>query len=84
MYAIVVDYYHWDEENKREFTKPLYLGIAYPPKNVYVFDEEHNSRSFRWGDKADAEEYLSKFKKNVEGCCSFENPRIEEVEICTQ
>ncbi len=83
MYAIVVDYYCWSEE-KGEHAEPMYLGIAYPPKNIYVFDEEHNSRSFRWDDKEDAKEYLNKFKKNVDGCCSFENPRVEEVEICTQ
>lgn len=83
MYAVVVDYYCWNEE-KGEHTNPMYLGIAYPPKNIYVFDEEHNSRSFRWGNKKDAEEYLKKFKKNVDGCCSFENPRIEEVIICTK
>ena len=79
MYAIVVDYYCWNEE-KGEHTKPMYLGIAYPPKNIYVFDEEHNSRSFRWGDKEDAEEYLKKFKKNTDGCFGFENPRVEEIE----
>ena len=48
MYAIVADCYHWNDETEREFTKPMYLGIAYPPMNIYVFDEEHNSRSFRW------------------------------------
>ena len=83
MYAIVVDYYCWNEE-KGEHEEPMYLGIAYPPKNVYVFDEEHNSRSFRWNNKADAEEYLQKFNKNTKDCCSFENPRVVEVEICTK
>lgn len=83
MYAIVVDYYCWSEE-KGEHAEPMYLGIAYPPKNIYVFDEEHNSRSYRWGDKADAEEFLCKFKEKMINCCSFENARVEEVEICTQ
>lgn len=83
MYAIVVDYYCWNEE-KGEHEEPMYLGIAYPPKNIYVFDEEHNSRSFRWGNKADADEYLRKFNKNTKDCCSFENARVEEVEICTK
>ena len=83
MYAIVVDYYCWDEENGREFAKPMYLGIAYPPINIYVFDEEHSSRSFRWGNKADAEKYFKEHKFD-EPACSYENARVEEVEICTQ
>ena len=77
MYAIVVDYYCWDDENEREFTKPMYLGIAYPPKNIYVFDEEHNSRSFRWGNKADAEKYFKEHKIDDGGFC-YENARVEE------
>ena len=83
MYAILVDYYYWDDENEREFTKPMYLGIAYPPKNIYVFDEEHNSRSFRWGNKKDAEKYFREHKFYEGGIC-YENARIEEVEICTK
>lgn len=83
MYAIVADCYHWDDEKEMEFTKPMYLGIAYPPKNVYVFDEEHNSRSFRWGDKADAEKYFKDHHFD-EPACSYENARVEEVTICTK
>ena len=84
MYAIVVDYYQWDEKNQNEYTIPVYLGIAYPPKNLYVFDEEHNSRSFRWEDKAEAEKYLCKFKINTKNSCSFTNARVEEVKVCTK
>ena len=84
MYAIMVDYYCWNEKKQEEYTTPVYLGIAYPPKNIYVFDEEHNSRSFRWENKADAEKYLCKFQRNTECCCCYENARVEEVEICTQ
>ena len=83
MYAIVVDYYHWDEENQKEFTKPMYLGVAYPPMNIYVFDEEHNSRSLRWNSKADAKKYFKDHKFDEPSFC-YENARIEEVEICTQ
>ena len=77
MYAIVVDYYCWSEE-KGEHTTPMYLGIAYPPKNIYVFDEEHNSRSFRWGNKADAKKYFKEHKFDEPALC-YENARIEEV-----
>ena len=83
MYAIVADCYHWDDENEKEFIKPMYLGIAYPPKNIYVFDEEHNSRSFRWENKVDAEKYFKEHNFD-EPACSYENARVEEVEICTQ
>jgi len=78
MYAIMVDYYCWSEE-KGEYREPVYLGIAYPPKNLFVFDKEHNSRSYRWDKKADAEKFLCKFKESTIDCCSFENARIEEV-----
>lgn len=81
MYAIVVDYYHADPEEKLDYiTKPCYLGICYPPMNIYVFDEEHNSRSFRWGKKEDAEKYLAEHKNLHESCC-YENIRVEEVEV---
>ena len=83
MYAIVVDYYNWSD-GKGEYTTPMYLGVAYPPKNIFVFDEEHNCRSYRWENKADAEEFLDKFKEKTENCCSFENPRIKEIWVCAQ
>jgi hypothetical protein len=82
MYAIVVDYFCWSKE-KGEYTTPLYLGIAFPPKNLYVFDEEHNSRSFRWENKADAEKYFKEHGFDSPACC-YNNARIEEVEICTK
>lgn len=82
MYAIVVDYYCWSEE-KGQHTKPMYLGIAYPPKNIYVFDEEHSSRSFRWENKADAEKYFKEHHFD-RSALSYENARVEEVQICTK
>lgn len=80
MYAIVVDYYHWNSETETDYTKPCYLGICYPPTNIYVFDEEHNSRSFRWGTKEDAEKYLAEHPHLYTSCC-YENIRVEEVEV---
>ena len=83
MYSIVVDYYCWDEEKQKEFTKPMYLGIMYPPQNIYVFDERHNSRSFRWKNKADAEKYFREHRFYEDGFC-YENARVEEVTVCTK
>lgn len=80
MYAIVVDCYNYDSETDTEYTKPCYLGIIYPPANIYVFDEKHNSRSFRWGKKEDAEKYLAEHECLRESCC-YENIRAEEVEV---
>ena len=81
MFAIVVDYYCWSKE-KGKHTKPLYLGIICPPTNLYVFDEEHNSRSLRWENKRAAEKYFKKYGFDNPSYC-YENARIEEVEICT-
>ena len=83
MFAIVVDYYCWDEESQKEYTTPVYLGIAYPPKNIYVFDEEHNSRSFRWDNREEAEKYFKKHGFDKPAFC-YENARVEEVKVCTQ
>lgn len=80
MYAIVVDYHMWNEEEQKEFTKPMYLGMMYPPINIYVFDEEFNSRSYRWSNKEEAKEYFVKHEFGKQACC-YENARIEEVEI---
>ena len=80
VYAIVVDYYHWNEETQSEYTKTLYAGTKYPPRNIYVFDEEFNDRSLRWGNKDAAIEYFIDHKFNEDACC-YENARIVKVEI---
>lgn len=82
MYAIVVDYFCWSKE-KGEHTKPMYLGSMCPPINIYVFDEKHNSRSYRWENKTDAEKYFKEHGFDSPACC-YNNARIEEVEICIQ
>ena len=78
MYAIMVDYYVWDATTEMESTDPMYLGVAFPPKNLYVFDEKHNSRSFRWDTREEAEEYIETHP-HLKGMSNFENLRIVEV-----
>lgn len=84
MFTIVADCYFWDDKTESEFTKPMYLGVAYPPMNIYVFDEEYNSRSFRWDNAKDAEKYLKKHGLDKKNNVNYKNARVEEVEKCTQ
>lgn len=80
-YAIVVDYYCWDEEKECEYTKPLYLGIMDITNRIYVFDEEFSPRTLRWDDKQKAIDYFIDHKFN-EDACSYENARIVNVYTC--
>ena len=84
MYGIVADYNVWkpaaDGKGEGEAgTETMYLGIAYPPHNAYVFDKTHNSRSFRWSDKKKAEKYIK--DHNLYDSICYENIRVVEVEI---
>lgn len=80
VYTIKVDYYCWDEEKEEVCLKPVYAGTMHPPVNVYVFDEEFNDRSLRWGKKDDAINYFMDHKFNEDACC-YENARIVKVVI---
>ncbi len=80
-YAIMVDMYALNpqDENDIDYTIPMYLGTAYPPKNIITYYEDFNKHTLQWENRRDAELYLQNMNKSV-GCCATDrNARIVEV-----
>ena len=80
-YAIVVDYFMWDEENDKEYTEKSYLYIKGKHK-IYVFhstpdvhEDELELKTF--ATRREAEEYI--VAHNLEDGICYENVRPERI-----
>ena len=78
-YAIVADYYMWNEE-QGEHTEELYLGIEGKHK-IFVFDKEVNKRTKLFKSASEAGRYIDERDslngKNMRMC--FKSLKIVEV-----
>lgn len=70
-YVIVVDYYMWDDE-KGDYTAPLYLGVD--EDHIFVFDDNICKRTEVFSTAKEAGEYVDKHFKEPSMC--FEHLRI--------
>ena len=78
-YAIVVDYFMWDEENEEEYTEKNYLYIAGKHK-IYMFNNTPNIHSDElktFTTRREAEEYI--VAHNLEDGICYENVRPERI-----
>ena len=80
-YVIVVDYFMWDKENDKGYTKKSYLYIKEKHK-IYVFhntpdvhEDELELKSF--ATRREAEEYIA--AHNLDESICYENVRAEKI-----
>ena len=80
-YAIVVDYFMWDEENEVEYTEKNYLYIKGKHK-IYVFhntpdvhEDELELKSF--ATRREAMQYIA--AHNLEDAICYESVRVEKI-----
>ena len=79
-YAIMANYYMYNEETDTEYSQWHYLGLEGKLK-LFVFDEDITDRTKLFDTAREAGEYLDKHFDPSEPRCSFSHVRIVEVEV---
>ena len=76
-WAIMVDYYMWDEEKQEMYTSPCYLYVTRNKHKIYIFDEKLNREhlDLKWFETENDALYYIRHSSGLKNSCSFENVR---------
>lgn len=79
MYGIKCKCYVADPKGVLDYVEEeKWLGCIYPPINIFVYDDEHCERSYRWKTKEDAEGFINDHP-TLNDCVSHSCAYVEEV-----